>query len=77
MPIKQTRYVDIASAVIGASAVPERKLTARLFSADPKIPAGHVLEFAPGQVDELLGGGFTGSSVCPSVFQLCQSGTGQ
>lgn len=49
MPIKQTRYVDIASAVIGASAVPERKLTARLFSADPKIPAGHVLEFAPGQ----------------------------
>ena len=29
MPIKQTRYVDIASAVIGASAVPERKLTAR------------------------------------------------
>ncbi|MBT0502609.1 DUF3383 domain-containing protein [Morganella morganii subsp. morganii] len=55
MPIKQTRYVDIASAVIGASAVPERKLTARLFSADPKIPAGHVLEFAPGQVDELLG----------------------
>lgn len=55
MPIKQTRYVDIASAVIGASAVPMRKLTARLFSTNPKIPAGHVLEFASGQVDELLG----------------------
>ncbi|MDE9483850.1 DUF3383 domain-containing protein [Xenorhabdus bovienii] len=55
MPIKQTRYVDIASAVIGASAVPMRKLTGRLFSTNPKIPAGKVLEFASGQVDELLG----------------------
>ncbi|EUD10443.1 DUF3383 domain-containing protein [Providencia alcalifaciens] len=55
MPIKQTRYVDIASAVIGASAVPMRKLTGRLFSTNPKIPAGKVLEFASGQVDDLLG----------------------
>ena len=55
MPIKQTRYVDIASAVIGASAVPMRKLTARLFSTNPKIPTGKVLEFTSGQVDELLG----------------------
>ncbi|EQC1409771.1 DUF3383 domain-containing protein [Providencia rettgeri] len=55
MPIKQTRYVDIASAVIGASAVPMRKLTGRLFSTNPKIPAGKVLEFGSGQVDELLG----------------------
>ncbi|MGJ0637425.1 DUF3383 domain-containing protein [Xenorhabdus bovienii] len=55
MPIKQTRYVDIASAVIGASAVPMRKLTARLLSTNPKIPAGKVLEFASGQVDALLG----------------------
>ncbi|MEY0026212.1 DUF3383 domain-containing protein [Providencia rettgeri] len=55
MAIKQTRYVDIASAVIGASAVPMRKLTARLFSTNPKIPAGKVLEFTSGQVDELLG----------------------
>ncbi|KMJ46896.1 phage protein [Xenorhabdus khoisanae] len=55
MPIKQTRYVDIASAVIGASSVPMRKLTGRVFSTHPKIPAGKVLEFAPGQVDDLLG----------------------
>nr|WP_314265599.1 DUF3383 domain-containing protein [uncultured Moellerella sp.] len=55
MPIKQTRYVDIASAVIGASAVPMRKLTARLFSTNPKIPTGKVLEFASGQIEEFLG----------------------
>lgn len=55
MSIKQTRYVNIASAVIGASAAPMRKLTARIFSTNPKIPAGKVLEFASGQVDELLG----------------------
>ena len=57
MSIKQTRYIDIASAVIGASAAPMRKLTARIFSTNPKIPAGKVLEFASGQVDELLGAG--------------------
>ncbi|CDL85470.1 DUF3383 domain-containing protein [Xenorhabdus szentirmaii] len=57
MPIKQTRYVDIASAVIGASSVPMRKLTGRVFSTNPKIPAGKVLEFSNGQVDELLGAG--------------------
>ena len=55
MSIKQNRYVDIASAVIGATAVPMRKLTARIFSTDPRIPAGGVLEFSSGQVDELLG----------------------
>ncbi|MGV3068702.1 DUF3383 family protein, partial [Proteus mirabilis] len=55
MSIKQTRYVDIASAVIGASTAPMRKLTARIFSTNPKIPAGKVLEFASGQVDDLLG----------------------
>ncbi len=40
MSIKQTRYVDIASAVIGASTAPMRKPTARIFSTNPKIPAG-------------------------------------
>lgn len=55
MPIKQTRYVSIASAVIGASAVPQRKLVGRIFSTNPKIPAGDVLEFASGGVDEYLG----------------------
>ncbi|WP_193016128.1 DUF3383 domain-containing protein [Proteus sp. FME41] len=55
MSIKQTRYIDIASAVVGASAAPMRKLTARIFSTNPKIPAGKVLEFASGQVDEFLG----------------------
>ncbi|WP_167753688.1 DUF3383 domain-containing protein, partial [Proteus mirabilis] len=35
MSIKQTRYVDIASAVIGASTAPMRKLTARIFSTNP------------------------------------------
>lgn len=37
MSIKQTRYVDIASAVIGASAVPMRKLTARVFQQTLKF----------------------------------------
>ncbi|MEX9625337.1 DUF3383 domain-containing protein, partial [Proteus mirabilis] len=55
MSIKQTRYVDIASAVIGASTAPMRKLTARIFSTNPKIPAGKVLEFTSGQVDAFLG----------------------
>lgn len=55
MPIKQTRYVSIASAVIGASAVPMRKLTGRIFSQNAKIPSGDVLEFASGQIDEFLG----------------------
>ena len=55
MSIKQTRYVDIASAVIGASTAPMRKLTARIFSTNPKIPAGKLLEFTSVQVDEFLG----------------------
>lgn len=55
MPIKQTRYVSIASAVIGASAVPMRKLTGRIFSQNAKIPSSDVLEFASGQIDEFLG----------------------
>lgn len=55
MSIKQTRYVDIASAVIGVSTAPMRKLTARIFSTNPKIPAGKVLEFTSGQVDAFLG----------------------
>lgn len=37
MSIKQTRYVDIASAVIGASTAPMRKLTARIFQQTLKF----------------------------------------
>ncbi|MDR0805946.1 MAG: DUF3383 domain-containing protein [Enterobacteriaceae bacterium] len=55
MTIKQNRYVDIASAVIGATAVPMRKLTGRIFSTNPKIPIGSVLAFSSGQVDDFLG----------------------
>jgi hypothetical protein len=55
MPIKQTRYVSIASAVIGASTVPMRKLTGRLFSQNAKIPSGDVLEFGSGEIDAFLG----------------------
>lgn len=55
MPIKQTRYVSIASAVTGASAVPMRKLTGRIFSQNTKIPSDDVLEFASGQIEMFLG----------------------
>ena len=55
MSIKQTRYVDIASAVIGASAVPMRKLTARVFQQTLKFLLVKCLNFASGQVDDLLG----------------------
>ncbi|MEX5486529.1 hypothetical protein IC611_16225 [Proteus mirabilis] len=40
MSIKQTRYVDIASAVIGASTAPMRKLTARIFQQTLKFQQG-------------------------------------
>ncbi|SFN20023.1 Protein of unknown function [Izhakiella capsodis] len=54
MPIKQTRYVSIASAVIGASSVPMRKLTGRIFSQHAKIPADDVLELSSAQIDQFL-----------------------
>lgn len=55
MSIKSTRYVDIASAVIGEQSVPQRKLVGRVFTTSPLIPAGTVVSFASGEAERLFG----------------------
>lgn len=55
MPIKSTRYVEIASAVIGEQSVPQRKLVGRVFTTSPLIPAGTVVSFSSGEVERLFG----------------------
>lgn len=49
MTIDQRRYVDIASGVIGATAVPMQKLDWRLLVNNPLVPTGAVLEFTGAQ----------------------------
>lgn len=55
MSIKSTRYVDIASAVIGEQSVPQRKLVGRIFTQSALIPAGTVVSFSSGEVERLFG----------------------
>lgn len=45
MPISQRRFVDIASAVVGGTAVPLQKLVARVFTASQRVPTQNVLSF--------------------------------
>lgn len=48
MAIPQTKYVNIISAVGGTSQVSQRDLMGRVFTANPLVPAGAVVEFSGG-----------------------------
>lgn len=55
MAIKITRYVDIISAVAGASSVAQRKLDHRRFVTDPRVPVGAFVEMGSGDADAFFG----------------------
>lgn len=63
MAIKITRYVDIISAVAGASSVAQRKLDHRRFVTDPRVPVGAIVEMGSGDADA-----FFGSSSAEAAF---------
>ncbi len=48
MAIPQTKYINIISAVGGTSQVSQRDLMGRVFTANPLVPAGSVVEFSGG-----------------------------
>ena len=48
MAIPQTKYVNIISAVGGTSQVSQRDLMGRIFTSNPLVPAGAVVEFSGG-----------------------------
>lgn len=48
MAIPQTKYINIISAVGGTSQVSQRDLMGRIFTANPLVPAGSVVEFSGG-----------------------------
>lgn len=48
MAISQTKYVNIISAIGGTSQVSQRDLMGRIFTANPLVPAGAVVEFSGG-----------------------------
>ncbi len=68
MTIKSTRYVDIASAVIGQQSVPQRKLVGRVFTQSPLIPAGAVVSFTAGEVERLFGAGTPEAEFASAYF---------
>lgn len=53
MAIPQTKYVNIISAVGGASQVSQRDLMGRFFTSNPLVPAGAVVEFSGGSTAAL------------------------
>ena len=57
MPISQKNYVNILSQVGGGSAVSRRDLMGRVFSDNPILPVGQVLEFTGGPTIALDGVG--------------------
>lgn len=56
MSISQERYVDIASAVIGATAVPQQSQAGRYFTDNIKVGTHEVLSFGTAQAVALLFG---------------------
>lgn len=48
MAIPQTKYVNIISAIGGTSQVSQRDLMGRIFTSNPLVPAGAVVEFSGG-----------------------------
>jgi hypothetical protein len=55
MPIKSTRYVEITSAVAGASRVPQRELIGLRFTTDQRVPVGAQIEVVSGGADDYFG----------------------
>lgn len=53
MAIPQTKYVNIISSVGGTSQVSQRDLMGRIFTANPLVPAGAVVEFSGGSANAL------------------------
>ena len=54
MAIPQTKYVNIISAVGGTSQVSQRDLMGRIFTSNPLVPAGAVVEFSGGSNTALV-----------------------
>ena len=46
MPISESRYVNITSAVIGATGIPTRQLIGRFFTTNPLVPTKSHIEFS-------------------------------
>lgn len=63
MPIKSTRYVEITSAVVGASSVATQSLTGRRFTSNPLAPIGKIITVLNGGAAD-----YFGSSSDESVF---------
>lgn len=55
MPIKSTRYVEITSAVIGASSAAVQSLTGRRFTDNPLVPAGSIVTVLNGGAADYFG----------------------
>lgn len=55
MPIPSTRYVEITSAVVGASSVATQSLTGRRFTSNVLAPIGRVLTLFNGEAQEWFG----------------------
>lgn len=50
MAISQNKYVNIISAVGGASSIVQRDLMGRVFTSNALVPAGQIIEFSGGMV---------------------------
>lgn len=55
MPIKSTRYVEITSAVVGASSVATQSLTGRRFTSNPLAPVGKIITTLNGGAQDYFG----------------------
>jgi hypothetical protein len=55
MPIPSTRYVEITSAVVGASSVATQSLTGRRFTSNPLAPIGTILTVLNGGAQDYFG----------------------
>lgn len=55
MPIPSTRYVEITSAVIGASSVAVQSLTGRRFTSNPLVPTDHIVTVLNGGAQDYFG----------------------
>lgn len=69
MAIPQTKYVNIISAVGGTSQVSQRDLMGRIFTSNPLVPAGAVVEFSGGSSTALTAvGNYFGTASTEYAF---------
>lgn len=57
MAINQKRYVRINSTVAGAQSVAQQKLVGRVFTTNPRVPVGEILEVRLGGAGDYFGNG--------------------